>query len=659
ISSFRIFICRYKLHPKTMKLHLPKLSLLVCFVFSLLYWPPGALDAQSLTLNLPEVTVADGETVSLPLTVSGFDSIVSIQLSINWNTEIATYVDFELGELPLLAIGDFQAEQGELRLSWFDNTGNGRTLADGAVIANLQFTAIGNPGDFTDLLFTGTPLEVQIFRATPVVGIFEPVELDPGDGRIAIQAPLGFGINSADVSCFGAADGSAQVTLEVNPDDFDLSWTGPDGFSATGLTLDNLSGGVYVLTITDNGGTVVFTYELIISEADSPLELEALEVVDSECEASTGAILSSAIGGVPPYQYSLNGVGSPNGDYSDLSAGNYSLQIMDANACTISVDTMVSAPDAPSIDLPDSLSLCDDEISIVVAAEGTYQWSTGAATDSIVVDEIGFYNVTVTNASNCSASATVEVVAGELPIAALENDFLELCPGDSLQLVAIGGEFYQWLNGQNTLSAVDIPNPIAFPDSTQQYELEVGNSCGTDTLNFSLLVYEVLASAGLDTCIAPGDEAQLMAIGGIFYEWEDNQFPVSDPSIGNPTVAPEDSTTYTVAITDINGCITRDNVTVLVANDPVSSITPYNLISPNNDGFNDVLEFGEIGKFGSNSLKVYNRWGDLVYQKLNYQSDEERFTGLFNGKRLPAGNYFYVLAFRQGEIRQTLTIIWE
>ncbi|MEL6973247.1 MAG: gliding motility-associated C-terminal domain-containing protein [Bacteroidota bacterium] len=608
-----------------MKLHSPKLSLLVCFIFSLLYWPSGTLDAQSLTLTLPEVTVADGETVSLPLTVSSFDSIVSIQLSINWDTEIATYVDFELGELPLLAIGDFQAEQGELRLSWFDNTGNGRTLADGAVIANLQFTAMGDPGDFTDLLFTGIPLEVQIFRATPVVGIFEPVELNPDDGRIAIQAPLGFGINSTDVSCFGAADGSAQVTLEVNPDDFDLSWTGPDGFSATGLTLENLSGGVYVLTITDNGGTVVLTYELIISEAESPLELESLDVVDSECVSSTGAILSAASGGVQPYQYSLNGVGSPNGDYSDLSAGNYSLQIMDANGCTISVDTMVSAPDAPTIDLPDSLSLCDEEISIAVAAEGTYQWSTGAVTNSIIVDETGFYSVTVTNSANCSASATVEVIAGALPVAALENDFLELCPGDSLQLLATGGESYQWFSGQNTLSAVDIPNPMAFPDSTQQYELEVANSCGMDTLDFSLFVYEVLASAGPDTCVAPGDEAQLMAIGGIFYEWADNPFPVSDPSIGNPMVAPEDSTTYTVTITDINGCITNDDVTVLVANDPVSSITPYNLISPNNDGFNDALEFGEIGKFGSNSLKVYNRWGDLVYQKLNYQSDEERF----------------------------------
>ena len=89
------------------------------------------------------------------------------------------------------------------------------------------------------------------------------------------------------------------------------------------------------------------------------------------------------------------------------------------------------------------------------------------------------------------------------------------------------------------------------------------------------------------------------------------------------------------------------------------SVVPYNLISPNGDGFNDELDFGPITKYGSNSLKVYNRWGDLVYQKLNYQSDEDRFVGLHKGARLPAGNYFYVLAFRQGEIKQTLTIVWE
>ena len=478
----------FKPYPKTMKPHLPKAALLACAIVSQLCLSVS-VSAQSLTLSLPEVTVADGEMVTLPLTVSNFDSIVSIQLSINWDTDVATYLDFELGELPLLAIGDFQAEQGELRLSWFDNTGNGRTLTDGAVIANLQFTAMGNPGDFTDLRFTSTPLEIQIFQATPVFGIFEPLELNANDGRVAIQEPLGFGINSTNVSCFGAADGNAQVTLEVNPDDFDLSWTGPDGFSASGLTLDGLSGGEYILTITDDSGTVVFTYELTITEANSPLVLESLEIVDSECESSTGAILSSAGGGVPPYQYALNGVGNPNGDYSDLSAGNYALQVMDSNGCTISVDTMVVAPDAPTIDLPDSLSLCDEEISIVVETEGTYQWSTGAVTDTIIVNEVGFYSVTVTNAANCSAAATGEVIDSELPIAALENDFLELCPGDSLQLLATGGDSYQWLSGQNTLSAINLPDPMAFPDSSQQYELEVANSCGVVTLIFSLLVF--------------------------------------------------------------------------------------------------------------------------------------------------------------------------
>lgn len=650
-------------HPKTMKLHLLKAEILTSIrrwrvLFGILLFPLY-ISAQSLQLQLPSETVPDGTTVTMPITVAGFDSIVSMQLSINWDTDVAAYVDFELAALPLLAIGDFQADQGELRLSWFDNTGNGRSLPDGTVIANLRFTAMGEPGDFTTVDFTGTPLEVQIFRATGTPGIFTPVDFDPLHGRIAIEAPLGFSIVSSDVSCFGAADGSATVSLAVNPDEYTLSWSGPAGFTATGLMLNNLNGGAYQLTITDGDGTVVFTYDLLIEEAESPLSLETLLITDSECEAPTGALISGAMGGTPPYQYLLNGISSTTGDYQDLAAGNYLLQVIDAADCTITVDTMVSAPDAPVIDLPAMLDLCEDTLSLSAGVEGTYEWSTGATTESILVSIPGTYGLTVTNATNCSATASVEVMPGALPMALLENDFLETCPGDSLQLSVSGGERYNWFMGQSSLSAVDIPNPLAFPDTTTQYLVEVANSCGADTLDFSLQVYEVLASAGRDTCIAPGDAAQLMAIGGIFYKWADNIFPVSDPNIGNPMVSPEDSTTYTVTITDINGCETVDDVTVLVANDPVTSIIAYNLITPNNDGFNDALEFGEISKFGSNSLKVYNRWGDLVYQKLNYQSDDDRFIGLFNGKRLPAGNYFYVLAFRQGEIRQTLTIVWE
>ncbi|MEM1216487.1 MAG: gliding motility-associated C-terminal domain-containing protein, partial [Bacteroidota bacterium] len=249
--------------------------------------------------------------------------------------------------------------------------------------------------------------------------------------------------------------------------------------------------------------------------------------------------------------------------------------------------------------------------------------------------------------------------AGGPPTAVLNNDFLEVCPNDTLQLDVSGGNSYRWLRGMASLSAGDIADPLAFPKETKLFTVEVGNDCGFDTLDFEILVYDILATAGQDTCLAPGDAGQLRASGGIFYEWQENPFRVSDNSIPDPIVMPTDSTTYVVAITDINGCVTIDEVVVLIANNPVESITPYNLITPNGDGRNDTLDFGEIDKFGTNSLKVYNRWGDLVYQKLNYQRDEERFDGIYNGQQLPAGNYFYVLEFRSGRVQQTLTIVWE
>lgn len=476
-----------------------------------------SITAQTLHLSLPQVNVDDGQAITLPLTVGDFDSIVSVQLSINWNTEIAVFDSFSLAALPLLAVGDFQAEQGELRISWFDNTGNGRSLEEGTVIANLSFTAMGDIGDFTDLLFTDSPLEIQVFKATSTPGVFNPVALEPTTGRITIgEAPsIGFMIDIQDVSCVGAADGSLTVSLEVNPDEYTIEWQGPDDFEASSYALEGLAGGDYSLIIRDVDGQEVFNYNLTLLEASNP------------------------------------------------------------------------------------------------------------------------------------------------PIALLETDFPEICPGDSLQLKLSGGVFYQWLEGQDFLTDATIADPFAFPDTTTSFVVQAGNACGFDTLSFDVMVFEVFATAGQDTCIGPGTELRLNANGGIFYQWIDETSTLNVTNIRNPIASPKDSTTYRVIITDINDCITEDEITVLVANNPAEIVVAYDLISPNGDGKNDVLDFDSISKFGPNSLKVYNRWGDLIYQKTNYQSDEERFDGTFKNEPLPAGNYFYVLTFQQGTIKQTLTIIRE
>ena len=90
-----------------------------------------------------------------------------------------------------------------------------------------------------------------------------------------------------------------------------------------------------------------------------------------------------------------------------------------------------------------------------------------------------------------------------------------------------------------------------------------------------------------------------------------------------------------------------------------AEIRTYNLLSPNGDGKNDILEFDGLGKFTENTLRIYNRWGNLVYDKVNYQDDNERFDGTYKGKELPAGTYFYVLRLRSGEIREAFTIVRE
>lgn len=620
----------------------------------------GTLSAQTLRLTLPEETVAPGETVTLPLTVTDFDSIVSVQFSINWDVTVATYDEFALEGLPLLAVGDFQAADGELRVSWFDNTGNGRTLADGTAIASFTFTAVGEPGDETLLPVTDDPLDIQIFKATPEMGVFTPVSLEQDIGRITIEGALGFSVEQSGVSCFGDEDGMAQVSFAVDTAAYTLNWMGPNDFTATGYQQSGLAAGSYELSLLDPDGQEAFTYTLVIAGPAAPLNLEDVAVTDTDCNTPTGAVVAQVAGGTAPYVYLLNNEVSATGNFSELSAGEYTLQVQDANDCTVSQSLTVVAPDAPQLNLPDTLLFCGDEPLVIQPdAEGIYVWSTGSTADSLVVTEAGVYGLTVTNTADCSSSATVEVLLSNEVNAQVENDFLELCPGDTLQLMVSGGEVYEWLPPTAGLSDTGIANPLAVPDSSTTYQVRVSNSCGADTLAVPVFVFPITATAGQDTCVAPGDVAQLNARGGVFYQWADNPYPVSDPSIPTPTVMPDDSTTYQVTITDINGCVTEDEVTVLVANNPVETILAVNLITPNEDGLNDVLDFGPIQKYGTNSLKVYNRWGNLVYQKLNYQSDEERFDGTYKGEPLPAANYFYVLSFRQGSIKQTLTLIRE
>ena len=119
--------------------------------------------------------------------------------------------------------------------------------------------------------------------------------------------------------------------------------------------------------------------------------------------------------------------------------------------------------------------------------------------------------------------------------------------------------------------------------------------------------------------------------------------------------------TDTLTITNVKPSIDRSLFRVVVSNQNnactiVESdeatityviIRVNNIFTPNDDGFNDFFTIRGLTNFRNNKLKIYNRWGNLVYKKTNYQNDWDGVatSGLsVNGsKKVPSGTYFYTI----------------
>ena len=135
---------------------------------------------------------------------------------------------------------------------------------------------------------------------------------------------------------------------------------------------------------------------------------------------------------------------------------------------------------------------------------------------------------------------------------------------------------------------------------------------------------------------------QLLASGGINYQWTPPT-GLDFPNVPNPVASPATTTTYTVEVENSEGCRATAQVTVTVFCDTLIIPSGY---SPNNDGVNDGFVIVGIDKYPNNKIWIYNRWGNLVYKASGYKNDWNGYSnvsGIYIGKKVPAGTYFYVL----------------
>ncbi len=257
------------------------------------------------------------------------------------------------------------------------------------------------------------------------------------------------------------------------------------------------------------------------------------------------------------------------------------------------------------------------------------------------------YTLTVTDKNGNTASSTVVFFVDPINTfdAGIDTGF---CVGQQ-NGITIGNpnngtnnsnHTFTWLPATG-LDNPNAPNPLATPTITTQYKLTVSNGGFCESRNTFVTVtpfQKPYVDASPDTVIDEGNTITLNGIGAVIYYWRPD-YHIKYGSTPNADVWPIVSTTYTLYTEDAHKCFNFDTVRVDVING--DKLFFYSAFTPNGDGDNDFFYIGNLEKFPDNNLKIYNRYGKLIYSATNYAND---WDGTYLGNQIPTGTYFYIFS---------------
>jgi gliding motility-associated-like protein len=235
------------------------------------------------------------------------------------------------------------------------------------------------------------------------------------------------------------------------------------------------------------------------------------------------------------------------------------------------VNTAQVTVDVFSVNLSGQSAVCPGG-TVQLGVDGGVSWtwspanlvsSPTAQNPTATVNVSTVFTVAVSNGQGCIVLGQLNVDVFPPALANAGND-LVACGGAPVILNGSGGVVYQW-SPATYLSSTTVPAPVATPEQDISYTLTVtdANGCtATDVMNVSVLP-SPSASVSPDVEICIGQSTQLTASGGVTYSWSPI-IAMDDPNSATPTVAPFQPTTYTVTVTDANGCSDNESVTVSI-----------------------------------------------------------------------------------------------
>jgi gliding motility-associated-like protein len=412
---------------------------------------------------------------------------------------------------------------------------------------------------------------------------------------------------------------------------------------------------VYTLTAVPNGVAACS-----VSATMNMVALDGFDIKNNDTTICEGSSVFIATTGVAQYNYTwspIKNVSNPfikNPVITPDSTRTYTLTASFPGCPDTAQSITITVESTPKVNIGPDRSLCKwDTLQLLanvlpnVGIPNFYSYAWTPATDlsATTLEDPYFiglttntYTVTVTTPKGCTGTDAVVVLVfpGEFFTPLPDK---QLCPGDTFKLTQSGGTSYYWtpnyfLSDSNTASV------FAYPPSTTTFTVYGTNADGCkDTATSTIFIAaNGVLNAGPDVTNYPGLTAQLGVTGNCInnINWTPST-GLDFNNILNPIANPAVTTQYIITGTTEYGCPATDTIIVNVA--PQTLLNLPNAFTPGNGStINDQFGLQSLGLTTLNYFRIYNRWGELVYDSKDINKG---WNGRYKDVPQPMGTYVY------------------
>lgn len=468
---------------------------------------------------------------------------------------------------------------------------------------------------------------------------------DQVDVSLDANAPVSDAGQNASITCVLNSSGTVQ-TGTSSTNGYTYAWSPNTGLSQSNVsnpTVSPLSTTTYTVTTTNTANGCASQAVVTITVDRTAPNADAGQPKVLTCNITSITLDGSSTTPNATFNWS-SGLGS-NPSATATATGTYTLVVTDpVNGCTASdqVDvTLYNTPPNLSIQTPVDISCVNPTVTLTASsttAGVSYNWSAGSTNATQDVTLAGPYTVTATDNNNgCTAEQTVNVNAQPSTIYSIATTAATCGNSNGTATINIasgsGSYSYAWNTGDATISISSI--------SGGQYIATVTdvNGCkDVRTATVSQTPQAIKPDIGEDKTICEGELVVLNAGKSyVTYKWQDN----TTDNIYNAT----NEGLYSVTIMDNNGCEASDTMELKYRDDCSFEIAVPTAFSPNGDGRNDVFKAAYIGTATSFELRVFNRWGEKVFETKDVNTG---WDGRYKGADAPFETYTWYIKYKYG-----------